>query len=135
MGMKTFVFSRTLKKSSSADVIFVSDDAGEFVRRLKNEDGKDIWLMGGGVLAASLMKENLVDEIGLTIQPVLLGAGIPLFLGLEQQIDLQLLKCKAYENGLVGLTYRVKNVPQVVQPAEASIARNTKGNTQTGEET
>jgi len=108
MGMKTYVFSRTMKESPRAGVKIVSDDAGEFVRDLKNENGKDIWLMGGGILAASLLRERLVDEIGLTIQPILLGSGIPLFPDLGLQVDLQLIECKTYKNGLVGLTYRVK---------------------------
>ena len=106
MGMKTYVFSRTIKESPNAEL--VSGDAGEFVRGLKNEGGKDIWLMGGGELAASLFKENLIDEIGLTIQPILLGSGIPLFPEIGRQVDLELAECRRYENGLVGVTYRVK---------------------------
>jgi dihydrofolate reductase len=108
MGMKTYVFSRTLKESPSAEVKIVSGNAGEFVRNLKNQSGKDIWLMGGGNLAASLVKENLVDEISLAIQPVLLGSGIPLFPEIGRQIDLQLLNCKTYKNGIVSVSYRVK---------------------------
>jgi dihydrofolate reductase len=76
---------------------------------LKNESGKDIWLMGGGILAASLLKERLVDEISLAIQPVLLGSGIPLFPDLGVQVDLQLLESKTYKNGIVSVSYRVKN--------------------------
>ncbi len=109
MDMKTYVFSRTLKENSNAGVSIVSDNAAEFVRSLKNESGKDIWLMGGGILAASLLKERLIDEIGLAIQPVLLGSGIPLFPDLGLQVDLQLIECKTYKNGIVSLTYRVKN--------------------------
>ena len=109
MGMKTYVFSRTLKESSNAGVKIVSDNAGEFVSSLKNESGKDIWLMGGGILAASLLRERLVDEIKVAIQPILLGSGIPLFPDIGMQVDLQLLECKTYKNGIVGLTYLVKN--------------------------
>ena len=109
MGMKTYVFSRTLKENSDAGVKIISDNAGEFVRSLKNESGKDIWLMGGGILAASLLKERLVDEIGVAIQPILLGSGIPLFPDIGMQVDLQMLECKTYKNGIVGLKYRVKN--------------------------
>ena len=108
MGMKTYVFSRTLKESPHPGVTIISDNAGEFVRNLKNESGKDIWLMGGGILAASLMNERLVDEIGLAIQPILLGSGIPLFPDLGLQVDLHLLECKTYKNGIVSITYRVK---------------------------
>lgn len=109
MGMKTYVFSRTLKENSDEGVKIVSDNAGEFVRSLKNESGKDIWLMGGGILAASLLKERLVDEIGVAIQPILLGSGIPLFPDIGMQVDLQMLECKTYKNGIVGINYRVKN--------------------------
>lgn len=108
MGMKTYVFSRTMKQRPVTEVKVVSENAGEFVRNLKNESGKDIWLMGGGNLAASLLKENLIDEIGLAIQPVILGSGIPLFPEIGRQVDLQFVECKTYKNGLVSITYRVK---------------------------
>jgi dihydrofolate reductase len=109
MEMKTYVFSRTMKESPNVGVKIISDNAGEFVRSLKNESGKDIWLMGGGILAASLLRERLVDEIGVAIQPILLGSGIPLFPDIGLQVDLQLLECKTYKNGIVGLKYLVKH--------------------------
>jgi dihydrofolate reductase len=108
-GMRSYIFSRTLKPEENEDVEIISENAGEFVRNLKAEEGKDIWLMGGGELARSMFAENLVDEIGLNVHPVLLGAGIPLFPDIGKQIDLELLECKAYQNGCVQLTYRVKN--------------------------
>lgn len=109
MGIKTYVFSRTLQPSPSAGVNLVSADALEFVRQLKQADGKDIWLMGGGLLAASLLQARLVDEIELTLQPVLLGTGVPLFPAFDGQVGLQLRDCKTYKSGLVGLSYTVKN--------------------------
>lgn len=108
MGMKTYVFSRTMKHNPGGEVELVSDDAGEFIRNLKNGSGKDLWLMGGGILAASLFKENLIDEINLAIQPVLLGSGVPLFPEIGKQVDLQLVESKTYKNGTVSLTYQVK---------------------------
>ena len=109
MGMKTYVFSRTMKASPGGEVELVSGDAGEFVRNLKKQSGKDIWLMGGGNLAASLLKENLIDEINLAIQPVLLGSGVPLFPDGEGQINLELVESKTYKNGTVSVTYRVRS--------------------------
>ena len=109
MGMKSYVFSRSTQAPPDAGVTIVSENAGEVVRNLKNDSGKDIWLMGGGILAASLLRERLVDVIDVTIQPILLGSGIPLFPDLGLQVDLQLLECKSYKNGLVSLSYRVKN--------------------------
>ena len=109
MGMKTYVFSRTVKKRPGKEVEFVSENAGEFVRNLKNQPGKDIWLMGGGELASSLFAENLIDEVSLAVCPVLLGSGVPLFPGISRQIDLELIESKIHKSGLVSLSYRVKN--------------------------
>lgn len=107
--MRSYVFSRTLKPETDGDMEIISENAGAFVRKLKEEEGKDIWLMGGGELAKSLFAENLVDEISLNVHPVLLGQGIPLFPDIGKQIDLELLESKAHKNGCVQLTYRVKN--------------------------
>jgi dihydrofolate reductase len=109
MGMETYVFSRTMSTAPDAGVRLVSDNACDAVRNLKNKSGKDVWLMGGGILAASLLREGPVDEIGVTIQPLLLGSGIPLFPDVDSRISLQLLDCRTYKNGLVGLKYGVKS--------------------------
>ena len=109
LDMKTYVFSRTMKESQDADVKIVSENAGEFIRNLKNETSKDIWLMGGGNLAQTLFDENLIGEIILGVHPILLGSGILLFPPINHQIDLELSDCKTYKNGLVQLSYRVKN--------------------------
>ena len=108
-GVKTYVFSRTLKQRSNKRLTFVSEDAVDFVRRLKEEDGKDICVMGGGVLAKSLFEAGLIDEIGLNIHPILLGSGIPLFYEMPRQIDLELEKCRQFSNGCVLVTYRTKH--------------------------
>lgn len=106
--MRNYVFSRTMKAAPDEDVVIISENTGEFVRNLKSEAGKDIWLMGGGELARSLFAENLVDEISLNIHPVLIGSGIPLFPDIGHQIDLELTDCKAHDNGCVQVAYRVK---------------------------
>jgi len=58
------------------------EEVAPFVENLKKKDGKNIWLVGGGKLLSTFLAESLVDEIVVTIAPVLLGRGIPLF---EQQ--------------------------------------------------
>ena len=108
-GLKTYVFSRTLSEGSHEGVTVVRQDAAEFVRDLKGQDGKDICLMGGGELARPLFEAGLIDEIGFNIHPVLLGSGIPLFHPMNRQIDLELRECRAFKNGCVYLTYRVKH--------------------------
>jgi dihydrofolate reductase len=109
-GVTTYVFSRTLSKSKVAKgVNLISEDAAKFVRKLKKEKGKDICVMGGGVLARSLFDAGLIDEIGFNIHPVLLGSGIPLFHEMSKQINLKLMKCQELKNGCVVLTYKVKH--------------------------
>ena len=107
--VKSYVFSRTLKQSEAKGVEIISEDATDFVRKLKNKKGKDICVMGGGVLARSLFEADLIDEIRFNIHPVLLGSGIPLFYEMTKQIDLKLIKCQELKNGCVVLTYRVKH--------------------------
>ncbi|HKQ52288.1 MAG TPA: dihydrofolate reductase family protein [Pyrinomonadaceae bacterium] len=108
-GVKTYIFSRTLKESGVEAVELVKEDAAEFVRKLKKQEGKDICVMGGGDFAKTLFEAGLIDEIGFNIHPVLLGSGIPLFHEMKQQINLELLECKPFKNGCVLVTYRVKN--------------------------
>src|SRR5689334_23618486 len=107
-GVKTYVLSRTLKQRSTKQLTFVSEDVVDLVRRLKEEDGKDICVMGGGLLAKPLLEAGLIDEIGLSIHPVLLGSGVPLFHEMPQQMDLELVQCRQYSNGCVLVTYRTK---------------------------
>ena len=108
-GMKTYVFSRTLKPRSTKKLEITSEDVAEVVGRLKQEEGKDICIMGGGLLAKSLFEADLIDEIGFNIHPVLLGSGIPLFYEMSRQIDLELIDCKTLKTGCVLVTYRVKH--------------------------
>lgn len=108
-GAKNYVFSRTLRQPRSKQVEVVSQDAAEFVSHLKKEPGKGICVMGGGELARSLFQARLIDQIGLNIQPVLLGSGIPLFYQMDEQLDLELLEHKRLKNGGVFVFYRVKN--------------------------
>ena len=107
-GIKSYVFSRTLKPGKRGALEIVPEEAVDFVKRLRQGDGKDICVMGGGDLARSLLEADLIDEIGFNIHPVLLGAGIPLFHEMKRQIDLELLECKALKNGCVYVLYRVK---------------------------
>ena len=111
--METYIFSSTLETSGVEGVEIISGNLKEFVGNLKQKEGKNIWLSGGGDLAKSFLNENLVDEIHLGITPHLLGAGLPLFLELEREVPLRLISCKTYkhkkeENAMVELFYEVK---------------------------
>lgn len=103
-----YVFSRTLGSAPDPRVQVIATDAAEFVRELKSGDGKGICVMGGGELARCLFDAGLIDEIGLNLQPVILGSGIPLFFPMEQQLDLELLESRELKGGAVYVRYRVK---------------------------
>src|SRR5262249_29943268 len=107
-GAKNYVFSRTLRESPDRRVEIVGEDAAAFIGRLKQGEGKGICVMGGGEVARYLFEADLIDEIGLNVHPVLLGSGIPLFLPLRRQVDLELTECRQFKNDCVLLRYRVK---------------------------
>jgi dihydrofolate reductase len=108
-GVKNYVFSRTIKGSPDKNVRIISEDAAEFVRKLKRKKGKDIFMMGGGELAKSLFEAKVIDEVCLCIHPALLGSGIPLFLPMRGQVDMKLMESKSFKNGVVLVRYQVKD--------------------------
>ena len=108
-GIKTYVFSKTLKPRSTKDLEITSADVVDAVARMKQQEGKDICIMGGGLLAKPLLEADLIDEIGFNIHPVLLGSGVPLFHEVNRQIDLELKECRTLKNGCVVVTYTVKH--------------------------
>jgi dihydrofolate reductase len=108
-GIKSYVFSHTMKPGADNGVEIVSENAAEFVKKLKEQDGKDICLMGGGDFAKTLFEAELIDEIGFNIHPVLLGSGISLFHEMDRQIDLELIECRPFKNGCVFVSYRVRH--------------------------
>ncbi|WP_224248803.1 dihydrofolate reductase family protein [Hyalangium gracile] len=105
--METYVFSRSMKESPNPRVKVLSDDPAGVVRRLKEREGRDIFLCGGGELASLLFAAGLVDEVLIKLNPLLLGSGIPLSPKLQNFVDLELLSTKVYKNGVVLLRYSV----------------------------
>jgi dihydrofolate reductase len=107
-GMKTFVFSRTLRQRDYPKVTVVAENAEATVSALRAESGKDIWLFGGGSLFRSLLDAGQVDTVEVAIIPVLLGEGIPLLLPPGKRAKLELTGHKVYKTGIVSLEYAVK---------------------------
>ncbi|MGY4691754.1 dihydrofolate reductase family protein [Salibacterium sp. K-3] len=93
---------------NTGNVQFVHDDIKSFVNKLKNKNGKNIWLAGGGELLHSFIQEGLVDEFIITIAPTIIGSGIPLFKEGNHQLDLVLKESKTF-NQFITLHYEVKS--------------------------
>ena len=106
-GVESYVFSRTLERVQGTRTHLVRDDAAGFVRRLKAQPGKRIFLFGGGVFARAMFEAGLVDEIGISVHPVLLGSGTPLFVDPGRRISLQLSAERPMDGRCVLLHYRV----------------------------
>lgn len=104
-GKACYVFSRT-PREDTAHVSFVQEDVAAFARRLLEQEGKDVWIMGGGELISAFLREKLVDEIIVTVAPVLLGSGIPLFREHDGQTDLRLTGTRRFGQ-FVELRYAV----------------------------
>jgi len=108
-GVKTFVFSRTLRQQDYPGVTIVAEGVEETVAALRAEPGKDIWLFGGGSLFRSLLDAGLVDTVEVAIMPVLLCEGIPLLPPPGKQTKLKLTDHKVYsKTGIVSLEYSVQ---------------------------
>ena len=107
-GDRQYIFSNSLKQSEHSNLQIVGENWIEVVRSLLSEQGKDIWLFGGGRLFGSLCNEGLVDTIEVSIIPVLLGGGVPLVAGLSSQVKLILKEQKTFEQtGTALLVYEV----------------------------
>jgi dihydrofolate reductase len=104
--LKQYVFSHSMKASPDRNVELVSDDAVGLVKKLKQETGKDIWLCGGGELAATVVSE--IDEMIVKLNPVVIGAGIPVFARAIAPTNLELVDRKIYSNGFMLLHYRLQ---------------------------
>jgi dihydrofolate reductase len=104
--LKEYVFSNTLEKVKEGAVL-ISGDFENKVTKIKQEEGKDIWLFGGASLTTSMMNFGLVDELQLAVHPIVLGAGTPLFKDLPGRVPLRLEETKSYATGLVLLKYKI----------------------------
>ncbi|MBZ0315051.1 MAG: dihydrofolate reductase family protein [Anaerolineae bacterium] len=106
--MKNYVFSRTMQFENSDQVTLVQSDEVEFVRQLKDTDGGLIWLCGGSQFAATLLDNELIDEVIVKLYPVLLGDGKRMFGDSTKSVYLDQYRAQIYPNGVAFLSYRVK---------------------------
>lgn len=102
---KKIVFTKTLEKSDWENTELAKGNLSEEINKLKNQSGKDLLVYGGSTFVSNLVKENLIDEFYLFLNPVALGRGIPIFDSLKEWQQLQLIKSKTFESGILLLHY------------------------------
>src|SRR5688500_14004225 len=104
-----YVFSRqTPPASVPAGVEFIKGAIRAFTKRLKQEKGKNIWLMGGGDIIASFLDEGAIDEFIVSIVPVFIGEGVPLIAPRHRHVALQLRSVNHFPDGVVQVHYSVR---------------------------
>lgn len=102
---KKIVFSAKNAKTGGP-VQYITHNIEAEIKKLKQESGKDMWLYGGAGLISTFINLGLVDEYRLSVHPVVLGAGKPLFEGLQKRTRLTLSDVRAYSSGVVQLKYQ-----------------------------
>lgn len=104
-GKRTAVLtSRPL--GDAPDGVEATSDVAGLIAELR-EDGAQVWIVGGAATAAACIALGAIDTLELFLMPVLLGEGVPLFLGDGPELPLALRETRAWPNGVVGLTYDV----------------------------
>ena len=110
---RNIVFSRHPPPADvPSGVEFVNDAIGPFVSRLREQPGKDIWLMGGGEIIASFLDALAIDEFVISVVPVFIGDGIPLIARRHRHVPLDLHSIDRFEDGVVQLHYRMQKQPR-----------------------
>ena len=99
------VFSRTLDKASWDNTKLVKGDPAAAVRKMKQEPGKQMAILGSGSIVSQLAQEGLIDEYQLVVNPVVLGKGRTVFDGIKEKLTLKPTRTRTFSNGNVLLCY------------------------------
>jgi dihydrofolate reductase len=99
------VFTKTLDRSTWNNTVLAKGNLAEEIANLKNQSGKDIVVYGGAGFVSSLIREGLIDEYHLFINPTAIGSGLTIFSGLTDKLKFEVANCKAYDCGEIVVTY------------------------------
>ncbi|KAF4451308.1 riboflavin biosynthesis protein RibD domain-containing protein [Fusarium austroafricanum] len=102
------VASRTMKQQDFPNITIIHENIVDYIRQLKSQGGKDIWLMGGGMLAAQCFEADLVDTVEAAVMPVMLGDGVKMVEPVHN-MRLCLSECKTLKSGIIMTRYVVSN--------------------------
>jgi dihydrofolate reductase len=106
----TYIITRT-PRPENGKIRFFTGDLSDLVHRLKLDSGKNIFIDGGSEIIDVLLKDNLIDELIISIIPILLGDGIRLFKDGRPELRLKLMHSECYGTGLVQLHYKKQPAP------------------------
>lgn len=122
-----YVFSRRPPPASvPAGVEFVSQSIGEFAEHLRDQPGKNIWMMGGGELIASFLDEDAIDEFMITVVPIFIGEGIPLIAPRHRAVPLTLRSVKTFPDGVVQVHYDLRTTRGLTPKGDARRGRRRR---------
>jgi dihydrofolate reductase len=99
------VFSRTMKEAAWNNTRVINGDLLSEIKKLKEESGPGVAILGSGSLVAQLAPHRVIDEYQVIVNPIALGAGKTMFDGIKEQLHLRLVKSKVFKNGKVFLSY------------------------------
>ena len=119
-GIKNYAFSRKPPKKVLAGFEFVTDPIKKFAKRMRNQKGKDIWMMGGGGIIGSFLDEGAIDEFIIHVIPTFIGEGIPLIAPRHRTVPLKLVSIKKFSDGVVRVHYKVSEARPSGGPGKAS---------------
>ena len=100
------VFSRTLEQASWSNTRLVQRDLLGEIRRIKQEPGPDMVILGSGSIVSQLAQEGLIDDYQVIVNPVVLGAGKTMFDGVKRRLTFRLTQTRTFANGNVLLCYQ-----------------------------
>src|SRR5258708_18834980 len=103
--LRKFVFSRTMDQASWNNTTLLKGGLASEVRKLKQQDGPNIVIMGSGSIVAQLADAGLIDEYQIALNPLVVGRGRTLFEGVKRKLPLKLARSRTSDNGNVMLFY------------------------------
>ncbi|HEY8401056.1 MAG TPA: dihydrofolate reductase family protein [Cytophagaceae bacterium] len=101
---KKYVFSSHPKHDNNAT--YITSDIAEKVAEIQKQEGRDIWLYGGAMLIKTFINLGLIDVYRISVHPIVLGKGKPLFENLKDRVHLQLIEVNKFSSGVVQLIYQ-----------------------------
>ena len=100
------VFTKTITGKPWANTTIANGDIVEEVNKLKAQPGGDIMVYGGAMLASAMIRNNLIDEYHIFINPVVIGQGVSIYNDLQNRLNLDLIEARSFSCGINVLVYR-----------------------------